>query len=67
MFYVIGENGHSSMVTGEGETIEDAINSWSTAANTAGAIEEFNDYNPRVIRGEEIQIKMEYSFSIVES
>ena len=66
MFYVIGENNRTDNAFGEGETIEDAINDWATAGNTAGAIEEFNEYSPRVIRGEQIAIKLEYSFSIIE-
>jgi hypothetical protein len=67
MFYVIGENNRSANAFGEGETIEDAINDWSTAGDTAGAMEELRDYNPRIIRGEQVAIKMEYSFSIVEN
>lgn len=66
MFYVIGENNCTDIAFGEGETIEDAINDWSTAGNTAGAIAEFNNYSPRVIRGENLAIKLEYSFSIIE-
>ena len=67
MFYVIGENNHSSFATGEGETIEDAICNWASCTGMAGAIDEFNDYLPKVVQGKQVAIKMEYSFSIIEN
>ena len=66
MFYVIGENNHSSFAMGEGETIKDAIINWSSSAGMASSMDEFNDYLPKVINGKQVAIKMEYSFSIVE-
>jgi len=67
MFFVIGENNYSEKAFGEGETLEEAINDWATSGYTSGAIEEFNDHQPRVIRGEKVTIKIEYTFSVVEN
>lgn len=67
MFYCIGENESMASATGCGETVAEAIKSWSTAKNVwSDIIEEFNTYGPHVIQGEELTVELEIPEPVIK-
>ena len=61
MFFCIGENQVASRSTGKGQTVAEAIRNWSSACGWSDIVNEFNQYYPTVISGDEIQLEIEFS------
>lgn len=59
MFFCIGENEYTSESIGRGDTIADAIKDWAYNTHWNEIETEFNHYNPTVVDGKTINVRLE--------
>lgn len=65
MFFCIGENQSVSCSSGKGQTVADAIKDWAYTVQWNEIADEFNQYDPVVIAGDELVLEIEFPEPII--
>lgn len=60
MFFCVGENDASGYSFGSGSTIEDAVVSWANSEGWDNIVQEYEQYMPDTIQGEQIKVELIY-------
>lgn len=58
MFFVFGENNKSGGAVGKGETVMEAIQNWSSAGPAGECFQEFAEWQPVIVEGEEREVEI---------